>query len=36
MAELQRFAQQQSDTESAIEMQRAKKQLLSATARQSA
>jgi hypothetical protein len=36
MAELQRFAQEQSDTESAIEMQRAKKQLLSATARQSA
>jgi transposase len=36
MAELERFAQGQSDTESAIEMQRAKKQLLSATARQSA
>ena len=36
MAELERFAQEQSDTESAIEMQRAKKQLLSATARQSA
>ena len=36
MAELERFAQEQSDTESAIEMQRARKQLLSATARQSA
>ena len=36
MAELERFAQQQSDTEAAIEMQRAKRQLLSALARRSA
>jgi hypothetical protein len=36
MAELERFAQEQSDTESAIEMQRAKKQLLSEIARRSA
>ena len=36
MAELERFAQEQSDTESAIEMQRAKKQLLSGIARRSA
>lgn len=36
MAELERFAQEQSDTESAIEMQRAKRQLLSAIARRSA
>ncbi len=36
MAELERFAQVQSDTESAIEMQRAKRQLLSAIARRSA
>jgi predicted DNA-binding transcriptional regulator AlpA len=36
MAELERFAQEQSDTESAIEMQRAKRQLLSGIARRTA
>jgi hypothetical protein len=36
MAELERFAQEQCDTESAIEMQRAKRQLLSGIARQRA
>jgi predicted DNA-binding transcriptional regulator AlpA len=36
MAALERFAQEQSDTESAIEMQRAKRQLLSGIARRSA
>jgi hypothetical protein len=36
MAELERFAQAQSDTESAIEMQRAKRQLLAGIAKQSA
>lgn len=36
MAELERFAQEQSDTESAVEMQRAKRQLLAGIARRSA
>ena len=36
MADLQRLAQAQSDTEAAIQMQRAKRQLLSAIAKQSA
>jgi len=36
MAELQRFAKAQSDTEAAIEMQRAKRQLLSRIAKLSA
>jgi transposase InsO family protein len=36
LAELERFAQAQSDTEAAIEMQRAKRQMLSAIGKQSA
>jgi hypothetical protein len=36
MTELERFAQEQSDTESAIEMQRAKRQLFSGIARRTA
>ena len=36
LAELERFAQTQSDTEAAIEMQRAKRQLLSGIAKRSA
>jgi hypothetical protein len=35
MAELQRFAQEQFDTETAIEMQRAKRQLMAGIAKRS-